>query len=335
MIKFVCLQELLSHRRPPVTCLAIHPAGHFFAVGYADGTVAFWAVEDEDHPLFVRTIDDLEEVNLVDGDKIEQYLPSGKGPTQSHERSPDREPVFKISWSGFKNSSDPRGGETALTVLGGMLPGDGSGVNVLWLPPFNPPEPPAASGVHKGLHPFLRKAMRESLFPTKSYFYNTAGPTQDFLLVPKESPHFACAFDPLAILLLSDAVGDTRALDGFQYPPPEFLAFSTTVEDTGPADEAEPRHTSDVLSEDLASTLEAMTMTDDPKALKMPPPMRTGNGGVDHAEIIKLELEAYETFTSTNTVDDLGLSLKGGIARVDESTASEAKLSKVRILKRV
>ena len=318
-----------------MTCLAIHPAGHFFATGHADGTIAFWAVEDEDHPLMVRTIDDLEEVNVVDGDKIEQYLPSGKASAQSHELSSDREPVFKIAWSGFKNSSDPRGGETALTVLGGMLSRDGSGVNVLWLPPFNPPEPPAVSGVHKGLHPSLRAAMRESLFPTKSYFYPTAGATQDFLLLPKENPHFACTFDPFAILLLSDSVGDTRALEGFQYPPLEFLEFSTTVKDTSSSDAAEPRRTSDVLSEDLTSTLEAMTMTGDPKALKMPLPMRTGNEGVYHAEIIKLELEAYERLTSADAADDLGLNLKGGIVRVNGSTASEAKLSKVRIPKHV
>ena len=319
-----------------MTCLAVHPAGHFFAAGYADGTVAFWAVEDEDHPLIVRTIDSLEEVNVVDGDKIEQYLPSGKAPTQSHERFPDREPVFKIAWSGFKNSSDPRGGETSLTVLGGMLSGDGSGVNVLWLPPFNPPEPPAVSGVHKGLHPSLRAAMRESSFPIESYFYPTAGAAQDFLLLPKENPHFACTFDPFAILLLSDSVGDTRALEGFQYPPPRFQAFSTAVKDNGSTDMTEPRrHTSDALSEDLASTLEAMTMTDDPKALKIPPPMQTGKEGVYYAQIFKLELEAYERLTSADTADDLELSLKGGIARVDKSTASEAKLSKVRIPKYV
>ena len=48
----------MTYRRPPVTSMSIHSAGHFFAVGYEDGCIAFWAVEDEDQPLQVRTLDD-------------------------------------------------------------------------------------------------------------------------------------------------------------------------------------------------------------------------------------------------------------------------------------
>jgi syntaxin-binding protein 5 len=320
-----------------VTCLTIHPAGHFFVAGYADGTIAFWAVEDEDHPLFVRTIDDLEEINIVDGDKIEQYLPSGNVAEKEPIPYTDREPVFKLSWSGFPNSSDPRGGETALTVLGGLMEGDRPGVTVLWLPPFNPPEAPVTAGalVQKSLHPSMRKAMRESILPLKSYFYATVGPTQDFLLLSRSSPHFAAAFDPVAIILLSDTVGDTRAVEAFQFPPPEFVSPVSAVSDNVlkepsiSGDRTEPSDPSDVLSEDLASTLRDMSVNDDPKRLNLAPSLWNGNSGVVHAEMLKLEHDAYETFTAESNIGDDELPLKGGIAWMNDAKATEAKLSKV------
>lgn len=319
-------QDLLTHRRPPTTCIAIHPAGHFFAVGHADGTIAFWAIEDEDHPLFVRTLDDLEEVNVVDGNKIEQYLPSGSAPQQNHPPPANREPIFKLSWSSFPDS-DPRGGATALIVLGGLLPGDTPGVSVLWLPPFNPPEPPTPSSTNapKSIHPFIRKAMRESIIPSKSYFYATTGPAQDFLLIPRNSPHFSGAFDPVAILLLSDASGGTRALEALQFPPPEFLEGPSDT----PANEADVPEALDALSEDLSSTLQAMSMTDDPKVLQLPSSLWSGKNGISFGEIIKLDRDAYETFTSEISSGEHWLPLEGGTAWTNQAKANEAVLSKV------
>jgi len=314
--------------------MAIHPAGHFFVVGHADGTIAFWAVEDEDHPLFVRTIDDLEEVNVVNGDKIEQYLPSGNVAEKECPPSANRKPILKLAWSGFPNSSDPRGGETALTILGGLKPGDGPGVTVLWLPPFNPPEPPVldSASAHKAIHPSLLKAMRESVLPSKSYFYTTVGPTQDFLLTPCDSPHFAAAFEPNSILFLSDAVGDTRAVEAFQFPPPEFVSpVSVPLDPVEASTGGEPLDAADALCEDLASTLRAMSMNDDPQRLKLPPSLWNGNGGVVQATIVKLERDAYEILTAENDTGDDWLPLKGGVARMNETKGTEAKLSKVGI----
>jgi hypothetical protein len=325
-------KDLLTHRRPSVTCLAIHPAGHFFVVGHADGTMAFWAVEDEDRPLFVRTVNDLGEVNLVDGDKVEQYLPSRSATDREHTLSADREPIFKLSWSSFPNSSDPRGGETALTILGGMAVGDGHGVTVQWLPPFNPPAITDASN-QNGLHPLLRKAMREAVLPSKSHFYDTVGPTQDFLLLPRCNPHFAAAFDPVSILFLSDSVGDTRAVEAFQFPPPEFVSPVSAASDDdikeGSIDSSEQLDASDTLSEDLASTLRAMSMNDDPRRLKLPPALWNGEGGIVHGEIYKLERDAYETFIVSSDTSDDELPLKGGTAWTSNAKSTEATLSKV------
>ncbi|KZP28851.1 hypothetical protein FIBSPDRAFT_816652 [Athelia psychrophila] len=319
--------NLLTHRRPPVTSIAIHPAGHFFAVGHTDGTIAFWAIEDEDHPLFVRTLDDLEEVNVVDGEKIEQYLPSGNDAGKKNTPAPvDREPIFKLSWSGFPNS-DPRGGHTALTVLGGLLPGDTPGVSVLWLPPFNPAAAPASPTTdgQKMVNPFIRKAMRESLLPTKSYFYSTTGPTQDFLLVPRSSPHFAGAFDPVAIILLSDTAMGTRATDTFQFPPPEFEHQPAPAT---PTEETQGPETADALERELASTLQAMTVTDEPAALRLPPSLCGDKHTVLSGEIHKVESDVYEKYTTSVPGAKPWLPIEGGTAWTNETRASEARLSK-------
>ncbi|KAJ3520531.1 hypothetical protein NM688_g9149 [Phlebia brevispora] len=98
-------QELLKHRRPEVTAIAVHPAGHVFAAGYADGSIAFWALEDEDKPLFSLTLDGQHDVHIVDADKLDRMLAKPKD-----ESDEPREPIFKLAWSGFPNSTDPRGG---------------------------------------------------------------------------------------------------------------------------------------------------------------------------------------------------------------------------------
>ena len=79
-----------------VTSIAVHPSGHFFAVGHADGSIAFWAVEDDNKPLLVRTLDAVD-VNLVDPSALDHKAPKFV-----------REPIFKLSWSGFPNSQDPQ-----------------------------------------------------------------------------------------------------------------------------------------------------------------------------------------------------------------------------------
>ncbi|KAF8215929.1 lethal giant larvae like, C-terminal-domain-containing protein, partial [Mycena galopus ATCC 62051] len=233
-----------------VTAIAIHPAGHFFAAGYSDGCIAFWAVEDEDQPLFVRTLD------------------------------ATTEPIYKLAWSSFPNSSDPRGGETALTILG-----EPTGLNVQWLPAFNPSEPPNPAAPQTALHPFMRTAMQTSLLPISDFFYYTPGIAQDFFLVPRNSPHFSGQYDPTAILISIESVGDARVVEAYQFPPPTFLASSAP-------EEAEPSG-SDVV-DDLESTLKALNVNDhDPHMLRLPTPLWFGSTGVFQAQLLTLDRDSH------------------------------------------
>ncbi|KAJ7675329.1 lethal giant larvae like, C-terminal-domain-containing protein [Mycena rosella] len=246
--------DILTHRRPDVTAIAIHPAGHFFAVGYSDGCIAYWAIEDEDQPLLVITLDETN-VDVVDAEELEKH----------HDTPPaEREPIYKLTWSSFSNSSDPRGGQTALTILGGLLmaEGEATGLNVQWLPAFNPTEPPNPAGTQASLHPFMRSAMQESLMPLSDWFYFTPGVPQDFFLVPRSSPHFSGYYDPTAILISVESAGNSRVIEAYQFPPPSFLVPS----ESATADDVQ---TGSVV-DDLASTLKSLTVNDDPHILRLP-----------------------------------------------------------------
>lgn len=306
----------------------MHPAGHFFAVGHVDGSIAFWSVEDDTQPLTVRTLDEVD-VLRVDGEKLEQFLSDEDGPPRhkSNHHEP-REPIFKLAWSGYPNSYDPRGGESSLTILGGQFNRDPTGINVLWLPAFNPPAPPSHSN-DQSVHLFFRDAMRESLVPLSAYFYPTPGLAQDFLLMPRDSPHYGGTWNPTAILMLFESGEETRALDAQQFPPLEFLASapmpSLSTEDTKDGD----KESDDPLALDLATTLQSMTVNEEPKKLRLPPSLWSGPDAVVDADLVSLDRIAYETLSRSSEprLDDL--LLEGGISTPDEEIAGAIKHAKV------
>jgi syntaxin-binding protein 5 len=272
------------------------------------------------------------DVNVVDGHKLEKHLSQHKGAVEDGTPPPNREPIFKLSWSAFPNSSDPRGGETALTILGGLTMGEAVGLSVHWLPAFNPPEPPATSttGTRKGLHLFIRNAMRESLTPSNTYFYCTSGIAQDYLLIPRESPHFSGAFDPISILILSEAEGDSRVVEAYQFPPPTFLA---TAEEADQASKGETRDAADLsecLVDTLASTLKSLEMNDEPQRLRLPTSLLNGSSGLLNGQLLKLERDVYQILIGENVADSPIIPLNGGFAWADDAKANELKLSKVR-----
>ncbi|KAH9044417.1 lethal giant larvae like, C-terminal-domain-containing protein [Lactarius pseudohatsudake] len=319
--------DLLKHRRPNVSSLCVHPAGHFFAVGHVDGSIAFWAVEDDTQPLMARTLDEID-VLKVDGEKLEQYLSDEDGPPRHTSRPHEpREPIFKLAWSGYPNSYDPRGGETSLTILGGQFNHDPPGINVLWLPAFNPPAPPSPSN-DQSLHLFFRDAMRESLAPLSAYFYPTPGLTQDFLLMPRDSPHFGGTWNPTAILMLFEGGEETRALEAQQFPPLEFLASapapSQNTEETTDGDE----ESHECLAQDLATALQSMTVNEEPKKLRLPPSLWTGPEAIVDADLFSLDRIAYETLSRSGEPRSDDLLLEGGISIPDEEIVTAIKHAK-------
>ncbi|KAF9502306.1 hypothetical protein BDN71DRAFT_1437870 [Pleurotus eryngii] len=320
-------KELLIHRRPSTTCMAFHPSGHFFAAGYSDGSIAFWAVEDEDQPLMVRTLDAVD-VNIIDPEKIDKYLPQDGRPVPGGTPDDVREPIIKLSWSGLSNSTDPRGGDTVLTILGGTKIGDEMGLAVHSLPPFNPPEPPtppAANRPHE-LPTFVRNAMRESVVANNAHFYPTDSIVQDYLLIPRDNPHFGGTFDPTAIILLCEGPGDTRVVEARQFPPP---VFSSATDTPKPVSNPElgAEDAQDDLLDELAQTLKAMELDSGPMHLTLPVSLGDGRSLVD-GHLLTLSRDAHESLLANGSLRQTKLPLKGGTAWAEETHATELRHAK-------
>lgn len=294
-----------------MTALAVHPSGHLLATGHADGSIAFWAVEDEDKPLLAVTLDNKHDVNVANAEDMDAAL-SGKNPSSDE----GREPIFKLAWSGFDNSNDPRGGDTVLTVLGGQGSKESPGVTALLIPPFNPPEPPVQAVPGRTLDPSFRKAMRQTVIPKDSHAYNTVGTPQDFLLLPRAQPHFSGGWDPASILLLSDSDKETRAVEAYQFPPTRFVPRTPAekTSSTSPKEDAE-----EALADEIASTLESMRLDDEPQSLDLPPALWGGPSGVTGGALVSLDRESYGVLVADirdNGAD--GIDLSGGRAWIED-----------------
>ena len=310
-----------------VTSLAVHPSGHFFAVGYADGSIAFWAVEDDDKPLLVRTLEEID-INVVDTDKLEKYIMAGS----SNANTPRtiREPIFKLSWSSFANAPDPRGGDTALAILGGLDASNPPGLTTFLLPAFNPTEPPSEPPVPQdSFHPFFRSAMRQSLTPKKSYFYETRGIVQDYLLLPHNSPHLGGSFDPYGILLITE-YQHTRTVEAYQYPPPRFIQIPQA-----PPKVQEAEYEGEGAAAGLMSPTPPTPLPKSPRhtiptpqQLRTPFTLSAGNSGALGGRLFRVNNDIYQDLVSKDTSDNLSLRLKGGQAFADTTSANELKLLK-------
>ncbi|KIJ66213.1 hypothetical protein HYDPIDRAFT_26582 [Hydnomerulius pinastri MD-312] len=304
---------ILTHRRPSATSIAVHPAGHYFAVGYTDGCIAFWAIEDGDRPLLVRTLKDVD-VDIVDGLKIQQHLDDPSGTAQSSGTTP--EAIYKLAWCGFPNSADPRGGETALLILGGVLIGDDPGLTLHLMPAFDSPSPPADAS---GLHPTVRNAMKKSLLPRKTAFYPSSSVVRDFSVVPRDSPHFSGTWDPAAVVWISGS-SDTPAVEAYKFPPPNFF-------DGDPPSTPDPSGSAADMDDYLSAVLEEMKLGPDPQHLHLPSPLTNSRDGVTRALLMAIPRETGDKILTALVRQD-SLVLNGGCAWIDGTKLSQAKLVK-------
>jgi len=291
-----------------VSCMAIHPTGHFFAVGYEDGSIAIWAIEDEDKPLLVRSVEEVD-INLVNEQLLNLALEPGSSKPGD---KPAPEPIYKLAWSGYTNSADPRGGVHTLVVLGGGRGKESSDVTVFSFSAFNPTDDGTDPNI--SLPPPIRKAMQDCLSNPGVYSYQSEHVVSDFLLLPRDTPHFAGNFDPIAIVLVCHGGGDKRSIIIMEFPPPSLAIVPKRPEIA--------RNTSspaaDVIGEELAETLHEMQRTSDPESLTLPNLLWTGGSSVTGGEILALSTATYGSLC----LRDLEVSwneygLRGGVAWVD------------------
>ncbi|TFK41835.1 WD40 containing snare-dependent exocytosis protein [Crucibulum laeve] len=299
--------DVLSFRRPEVTALTIHPSGHFFAVGYSDGSFAFWAVDDDERPILARTLDTID-VDLVDTTALEVHLAQEKMIRPSQ---PVREPVFKISWSGYSSIRNDK--VTTLTILGGSDGSQGAGFTVMEFPKFNAPDIPAVDETREApsIHPLIRAAARNSFTPTQTRFCATPGVVQDYLLIPSTSPHFSGNDDPYAILILSEAVERTRAITAYQYPPGNEIHHKAIQ--SADTDVERPQQT---------------VVMDAQQKLYLPFSLGISSSILLNGTLSTVRKESYDEYVCKQKKEAHTLQLKGGLAWNDAAKANEIRLAK-------
>ena len=291
----------LSRPKPLVTALAVHPAGHCFVVGYSDGSIAFWAVEDQDEPILVRCL-------------------GSDDPTADNQL----EPVFKLAWSGYPDpSTHVRSGSTTLMILGGLPPDASCGLTVDLLPPYIPPEGVTTSDPQaQALNPLVRKAMHDAAAPTQTYLYE-CGYAQDFTLLPRNSPHWSGNYDPQLLFVVVETQNKQRVLQGHQLPPPAFAPNPTneqqpTVPDATPED----------ISRQLEDLLDDLSLDQALLPISLPLTLSAAATGLVDGSIHVVDRVAYDRIAE-NAGNQSQFPFQGGFAWSNESHASEIRLAKV------
>ncbi|KAH0390242.1 snare-dependent exocytosis protein-like protein, partial [Aureobasidium melanogenum] len=152
------------------------PTGTFILTGHEDSSMVFWDPKDG-RIILARTTSETH-INIP-----------GKGATTLGPTVSVREPIFKISWCANKDPDD-----TALLIAGGAdttMPTKGMTFFELGRTPNY------ATSSWDVLADHLESPRRQRVLPTPPN-----AEVVDFCLIPRESPHFAGAQDPIAILAL-------------------------------------------------------------------------------------------------------------------------------------
>ncbi|KAL5476395.1 SRO7_6 [Sanghuangporus weigelae] len=169
-----CDPDVMKPRRPSVTSLCIHASGQMFVTGHIDGTLAFWAVGDEDRPLMVRTVQKVD-IDYPVGEELDQVISNPQPPSEDDIARHQLEPIFKLTWSSFgsQSLSDPYSSDTMLTILGGALRDQETGIMTIHLPPIPLPSP--SSNDTDRVEPETRKILSKSFSSRDIYLYSQMG----------------------------------------------------------------------------------------------------------------------------------------------------------------
>ncbi|PHH65611.1 hypothetical protein CDD81_2046 [Ophiocordyceps australis] len=160
-----------TQRRPRLTHALWHPSGTFVLTAHEDGSLAFWDAR-EGRLVTARTLGQMH---------IEQPAPNAAAPTRT-------EPFTSLAWCCKQNCDD-----TGLLVSGGQS------MEV---------SPKSMTFIELGLTPTYATSSWHAL---ADYFAGSrhlslplpsGAQAVDFILIPRASPHFAGAQDPVAIVSL-------------------------------------------------------------------------------------------------------------------------------------
>ncbi|KAL1303233.1 hypothetical protein AAFC00_006648 [Neodothiora populina] len=162
-------------RRPKLTQAVWHPTGTFILTGHEDSSIVIWDPKDG-RIILARTIT---ETNI--------NKPGAAIATSLSGTVTVKEPIFRIAWCA-KNDPD----DTAILIAGGSATNSPTKGLTLWELGRTPVY---ATSSWEVLSKHFESPVRQRILPTPPN-----AEVMGFCLIPRSSPHFAGAQDPIAIL---------------------------------------------------------------------------------------------------------------------------------------
>jgi syntaxin-binding protein 5 len=196
------LAMIRTLRKPAVTHALWHPTGTFVCTAHEDSVMVFWNPKDGS-VVQARTLED-----------AGVHLPGGElpGTGSGAQGISIRQPVFRIAWCSTSNPDD-----TSLLIAGGgsmtML---SKGITLLDLGPT----PNTLTSSVQAVAEHLGSPRRQRILPTP-----TEHDVVEFCVIPKTSPHYGGAHDPVAViaLLANGELMTLRFPDGQPMSPASLL----------------------------------------------------------------------------------------------------------------
>ncbi|KAF2723408.1 hypothetical protein K431DRAFT_219933 [Polychaeton citri CBS 116435] len=168
-------------RRPRLTQAVWHPTGTFVMTGHEDGSLVFWDTMKDGRLITARTIGDVKV--HVPGTQV------GTAAGPSTGTFTVREPLFRLAWCAKADPDD-----NGILIAGGSpTNAPTKGLTFLELgrtPVYN-------TSSWDALCDHLENPKRQHILPTPPHTE-----VIDFCLIPKQSPHFGGAQEPIAIIAL-------------------------------------------------------------------------------------------------------------------------------------
>lgn len=197
-------------RRPALTQAVWHPTGTFIMTGHDDSSIVFWDTIKDGRMLMARTLTD---TNVATQGAAAGTMGSGRGTFAM------KEPLFRMSWCA--NQQDPE--DTAILIAGGQstqAPTKGLALFEMGRTPVY------ATSSWDVLANYFDSPKRQRVLPTPP-----GAEVVDYCLIPRSSPHFAGAHDPIAVLALLSS-GEMLTLSfpsGMPISPTNQLPVSLTL----------------------------------------------------------------------------------------------------------
>lgn len=169
----------LDLRRPKLTRVLWHPNGHFILTAHEDGSLVLWDAKDG-RRLLARTIN---------ATNIDEAGTSLSGPRSLGSSADPKQSITQIAWCVKEDTDD-----TGLLIAGGCSKsGHGNGLTFLELDKT----PNYQTSSWQVLAKYFENVKRQITLTTPA-----GANVVDFCLIPRSSPYFAGAHDPIAILAL-------------------------------------------------------------------------------------------------------------------------------------